>query len=200
MVLERRVEAAVKKEAYKLWQETRAPEHFTAYRKVKRLVKTAVAKAKVRKVIGKMKLGKAAGPDGVPVKAWEVLADSGINWLTQFLNRKTTKEGKMPDDWRNNSIDPIFKQRVDASECSNYRGIKLTSYTIKIYERLVDSRPRKMVPISQVHWGFIPRGPPRTPSFIARQVMEKYREKRKPSYLVFLNLEKAYDRLSRAVL
>ncbi|VDO90192.1 unnamed protein product [Heligmosomoides polygyrus] len=41
------VQAAVKrkKEAYKLWQKTRAPEHLTAYRKLKRLAKTAVAKA-----------------------------------------------------------------------------------------------------------------------------------------------------------
>ncbi|VDO94622.1 unnamed protein product [Heligmosomoides polygyrus] len=43
----------------------------------------------VRKAIGKMKLGKAAGPDGVPVEAWKVLGDLGINWLTQFLNRIT---------------------------------------------------------------------------------------------------------------
>ncbi|VDP14986.1 unnamed protein product [Heligmosomoides polygyrus] len=34
--------------------------------------------------------------------------------------------------------------------------------------------------------------------FIARQVMEKYREKRKPCYLAFLDLEKAYDRLPRS--
>ncbi|VDO84026.1 unnamed protein product [Heligmosomoides polygyrus] len=36
----------------------------------------------VRKAIGRMKLGKAAGPDGVPVEAWKVLRDLGINWLT----------------------------------------------------------------------------------------------------------------------
>ncbi|VDP55815.1 unnamed protein product [Heligmosomoides polygyrus] len=35
-----------KKEAYKLWQKTRAPEHLAAYRKLKRLAKTTVAKAK----------------------------------------------------------------------------------------------------------------------------------------------------------
>ncbi|VDO18875.1 unnamed protein product [Heligmosomoides polygyrus] len=42
------VQAAVKrkKEAYKLWQKTRAPEHLTACRKLKRLAKTVVAKVK----------------------------------------------------------------------------------------------------------------------------------------------------------
>ncbi|VDO77762.1 unnamed protein product [Heligmosomoides polygyrus] len=62
----------------------------------------------VHKAIGKMKLGKAAGPDDVPAEAWKVLGDLGINWLTQFLNR-ITKEGRMPDDWRNSTIVPIFK-------------------------------------------------------------------------------------------
>ncbi|VDP24192.1 unnamed protein product [Heligmosomoides polygyrus] len=102
----------------------------------------------VRKAIGKWKLGKAAGPDGVPVEAWKVLGDLGINWLTQFLNR-ITREGMMPDDWRNSTIVPIFKQKGDASECSNYRGIKLISHRMKIYERLVDSRLKGMVPIFQ---------------------------------------------------
>ncbi|VDO89556.1 unnamed protein product [Heligmosomoides polygyrus] len=42
------VQAAVrnKKEAYKQWQKTRAPEHLTVYSKLKRLAKTAVTKAK----------------------------------------------------------------------------------------------------------------------------------------------------------
>ncbi|VDP43058.1 unnamed protein product [Heligmosomoides polygyrus] len=118
--------------------------------------------------------------------------------MTQFLNR--TKEGKMPDDWRNSTIVSIFKQKGDASECSNYRGIKLISHTMKIYERLVDSRLMEMVSISQVQWGFMPERYTTNAIFIARQVMEKYRKKRKPCYLAFLDLEKAYDRLARAVI
>ncbi|VDP10891.1 unnamed protein product [Heligmosomoides polygyrus] len=93
-------------------------------------------------------IGKAAGPDVMPVEAWKVLGDCGVNWLTQFFNRVTI-EGKIPDDWRDSIIVPIFKQKGDASECSNYQGIKLISHTMKIYKRLVDSRLREMVTISQ---------------------------------------------------
>ncbi|VDO88509.1 unnamed protein product [Heligmosomoides polygyrus] len=70
---------------------------------------------------------------------------------------------------------------------------------MKIYKRLVDSRLREMVPISQVQWGFMPERSTTDAIFIARQVMEKYREKRKPCYLAFLDLEKAYDRPARAL-
>ncbi|VDP34696.1 unnamed protein product [Heligmosomoides polygyrus] len=146
-----------------------------------------------------MKLGKAAGPDEVPVEAWKVLGDCGVNWQTQFFN-KVTIEGKIPDDWRDSIIVPIFKQKGDASECSNYRGIKLISHKMKIYERLVDLRLREMVTTSQEQWGIIPERSTTDAIFVACQVMEKYREKRKPCYMAFLDLEKAYDRLPLAVL
>ncbi|VDO19287.1 unnamed protein product [Heligmosomoides polygyrus] len=71
---------------------------------------------------------------------------------------------------------------------------------MKIYERLVDSRLREMVTISQEQWGFIPERSTTDAIFIACQVMEKYREKRKPCYMAFFDLGKAYDRLLLALL
>ncbi|VDP37154.1 unnamed protein product [Heligmosomoides polygyrus] len=50
-----------KKEAYKLWQKTRAPEHLTAYRKLKRLAKAAVAKAKSAEMDALYEAGRATG-------------------------------------------------------------------------------------------------------------------------------------------
>ncbi|VDP11906.1 unnamed protein product [Heligmosomoides polygyrus] len=99
-------------------------------------------------------------------------------------------EGKMPDDWRGSIIVLIFKQEGNASKCSNYCGIKLISHTMKVYERLVDSKLREMVTISQKQWCSMPE----------RSTTDAYHEKRKPCYLAFQDLEKAYDRLPRAVL
>ncbi|VDP41097.1 unnamed protein product [Heligmosomoides polygyrus] len=69
---------------------------------------------------------------------------------------------------------------------------------MKVYERLVNSRLREFVTISQEQ--FMPERSTADAIFIARQVMEKCREKQKPCYMAFLDLDKAYDRLSRAVL
>uniref|UniRef100_A0A7I4Z3B2 Reverse transcriptase domain-containing protein n=1 Tax=Haemonchus contortus TaxID=6289 RepID=A0A7I4Z3B2_HAECO len=153
----------------------------------------------VRIAIEKMKVGKATGPDGVPIEAWEALGEHGIKWLTRFLNT-VSAEGRIPDAWRRSAIDPIFKQKGDAMDCSNYRGIRLAAHTIKLYERLVDSRLRDLVPISEDQIGFMPERSTTDAIFIARQIMEKYREKRRPCYLAFLDLEKAFDRLPREVL
>ncbi|VDO22267.1 unnamed protein product [Heligmosomoides polygyrus] len=143
------------------------------------LRKPVETQEEARNAFGKMKLGKAAGPDGVPVEAWKMLGNCGADTALQQSHDRGRRR---------------------ASECSNYRGIKLISHTIKIYERHVDWRLSEMVTISQEQWGFMPKRSTTDAIFPARQVMEKYRGKRKPCYMAFLDLEKAYDRLLRAAL
>nr|CDJ97133.1 endonuclease-reverse transcriptase HmRTE-e01 [Haemonchus contortus] len=50
----------------------------------------------VRRAMGKIKVGKASGPDGVPIEAWKALGEYGVKWLTRFLNT-VTAEGRIPD-------------------------------------------------------------------------------------------------------
>ncbi|XGW19105.1 hypothetical protein V3C99_003150 [Haemonchus contortus] len=47
---------------------------------------------------------------------------------------------------------------------------------MKMYERVVDSRLKELVPISQEQFGFMPDRSATDAIFIGRQVMEKYRE------------------------
>ncbi|EYC30358.1 hypothetical protein Y032_0005g2605 [Ancylostoma ceylanicum] len=86
----------------------------------------------------------------------------------------------MPEAWRDSIIVPIFKTKGDAMNCTKYRGIKLIAHTMKIYERLLDMRLREMVEISPDQFGFVPELSTIDAIFIARQLMEKYREKNKP--------------------
>ncbi|EYB84936.1 hypothetical protein Y032_0307g2033 [Ancylostoma ceylanicum] len=153
----------------------------------------------VRMAMKKMKAGKASGPDGIPVEAWRSLGELGVRWLTMFFNNITRSE-KIPEAWKDSIIVPIFKRKGDAMNCVNYRGIKLIAHTMKIYKRLLDMRLKDMVEIASDQFGFVPERSTIDAIFIARQVMETYREKNKPCHLVFLDLEKAYDRLPRAVL
>ncbi|EYC32478.1 hypothetical protein Y032_0003g1601 [Ancylostoma ceylanicum] len=133
----------------------------------------------IRKEMKKMKIGKAVGPDGVPVEAWKVLGESGLLWLTTFFNNITRSE-RIPDAWRDSVVIPVFKRKGDIMDCANYRGMKLTAYTMKVYERLLDSRLRDMVEIAADQFGFTSERSTIDAIFIARQVMEKYREKSKP--------------------
>uniref|UniRef100_A0A3Q2ZG34 Membrane protein, palmitoylated 7b (MAGUK p55 subfamily member 7) n=1 Tax=Kryptolebias marmoratus TaxID=37003 RepID=A0A3Q2ZG34_KRYMA len=50
---------------------------------------------------------------------------------------------KIPEEWRRSVLVSIFKNKGDVKSCSNYRGIKLMSHTMKIWERAVKARQEK---------------------------------------------------------
>ncbi|XP_071740778.1 uncharacterized protein [Rutidosis leptorrhynchoides] len=77
---------------------------------------------------------KAVGPDQIPIEAWRCLGDDGVRWLTNLFNTMF-RSAKMPMEWRLSEVIPIYKNKGDAQICSNYRGIKLLSRTMKFWER-----------------------------------------------------------------
>ena len=50
----------------------------------------------------------------------------------------------------------IYKQKGDALECGNYRGIKLLEIALKVYERVIERRIRERVHIHSNQFGFMP--------------------------------------------
>ena len=80
-----------------------------------------------------MKVGKAVGPDNIPIEAWIGLGEIAVDFLTTVFNKILESE-KMPDEWRNSVLVPIFKNKGDMQNCSNYRGIKLINHSMKLWE------------------------------------------------------------------
>ena len=89
-----------------------------------------------------MKHGKAMGPDGIPVEVWKSLGEEGVDMLLDLL-QKIFEQEKMPEEWRDSVIVLIFKEKGDIQDCGNYRGIKMISHTMKIWERIIDRRLRE---------------------------------------------------------
>jgi hypothetical protein len=86
-----------------------------------------------------MKGGKAMGLNGIPIEVWRTLGDVAIVWLTKLFNL-IFRSNKMPDEWRRSILVPIFKNKGDVQSCTNYRGIKLMSHTMKLWERIIEHR------------------------------------------------------------
>ena len=81
---------------------------------------TNISEKEVRDTLKKMKSGKAPGCTGVNVELFKKLGDEGIQMLCRLLN-KIWEEEKMPSDWEESEIVPIYKQKGDPLDCGNVR-------------------------------------------------------------------------------
>ena len=102
----------------------------------------------------------------------------------------------MPEEWRRSMLIPIYKNKGDAQCCGNYREIKLMSHTMKVWERIIETRLRDRKEISKQQYGFMTVKGTTDAMFALRMLMEKYREGQRELHCV-LDLEKAYDRVPR---
>ena len=128
----------------------------------------------IRKQLSKMGRNKACGPDDLPIEAVMVVAEMKPELLTYVLQR-TMADG-IPDTWKNSKLIPIFKNKGDILECNNYRGIKLMSHFMKLWERVIEARLREIVNIRENHFAFRPGMSTTEPVFALRQLhsLERY--------------------------
>ena len=61
----------------------------------------------------------------------------------------------MPNEWRTSIIIMLYKNMGDIQDCNNYRGIKLLSHTMKLWERVVEGRLRNETSMSENQFGFM---------------------------------------------
>ena len=88
----------------------------------------------------------------------------------------------------------------DALDTGNYRSPQLTEQAMNILERIVDGLIRQVVSIDDFQFGFVPGRGITDAIFAVQQMQEKYLAVNKRLYMVFMELEKAFDRIPRKVI
>lgn len=145
-----------------------------------------------------MKSGKAAGYDRITVEMLKS-GEGVVASLLYCLFNMCWKQGKVPSDWCKAVIVPLYKGKGSQQDCKNYRGISLLSVVGKLYAKVIirkvmSETERK---IWDVQAGFRKGMGCSDQVFSLRCIAEKYLAKNQKVYCVFVDLEKAYDRVMR---
>ena len=82
---------------------------------------------------------KAPGNDGILSKVIKQRIPVLLPHLHELLSL-CRREGKVPQDMRDDKIVTLFKNKGDRSDCNNYRGISLLSIVGKVFARVVFAR------------------------------------------------------------
>ena len=111
------------------------------------------------------------------------------------------KEGVIPQDFKDADLVHLYKNKGDSKVCDNHRGISLLSIAGKIYARILLNRLMDhiqdigLIPESQN--GFMPGRSTIDPCFSLRLLQEKCMLHGQDLYLLFIDLTKAFDTVSR---
>ena len=132
----------------KLINEENNRDHRTEEAEVVNEKVNCVSREEVKNVLRRMKKGKVIGPDELPVEVWKCMGEMGIEFLTRLFNRLLMGK-RMPEEWRRGVFIPIYKNKGDAQCCGNYKEIKLMSHTMKVWEKIIETRLRDRVEISK---------------------------------------------------
>src|SRR5664279_5259705 len=135
-----------------------------------------------------MKSNKASGPTGVVADMIKAAGVSGTAWVTDVCNA-VVKEGKIAYDWSKSWMMNVYKGKGDAIECGSYRGIKLLENVMKILERVIDGRVRRIVKVDDMQFGFMTGKGTTDATFVVRKLQEKYLAKKKDLWMAFVDLE-----------
>ena len=122
------------------------------------------------------------------------MGEEGLGWLTELFN-VILRTAKMPREWRFSTVIPLYKNKGDIKDCNNYKGIKLLSHTMKLWERVIARRLRKNISISENQFGFMPARSTIEAIYLLRRLIGVYRDRKWTFIWCLSTWKKAYDRV-----
>ena len=123
----------------------------------------------------------------------------GVKMLREVANDVLMKN-TLPEELKHSALVPLYKGKGDPLSPNSYRGIKLLEHGFKIVEKYLETRLRKLIRIADTQFGFMPGRGTVDAIFVTRQICEKYLAKSEKLHWIFIDLEKAFDRVPRTII
>ena len=161
-----------------------------------------ITREEVIYAIGKLKNGKSPGPDELISEFFKYAGDLTVNMLVKLFN-KLFDHGIYPKCWMECVIVPLFK-KGDVNDTNNYRGISLCNTSSKLYGIIINSRLQSWVTMNNItgehQAGFKKDYSTMDHIFTLLSVIQKQFVQNRKLYVAFIDLEKAFDSISRKLL
>ena len=139
------------------------------------------------------KRNSSPGEDGLPYEFFQSFSDILAPHITQAFNLIMMNPNYLPQQWKNGIIKLLYK-KGDRRELGNWRPITLLTTTYKILTGLIQKRMNLIIPklIHANQKGFVQN------RYILDNVLtvKLIREINEEGYIVFLDGEKAFDRVN----
>ena len=156
----------------------------------------------VQEVVSSLGNSKAAGWDRIPNEA---LKEGPVSLLVQLriLFNRVKNRSEVPSAWKRGRIVLVHKKGPTV-DINNYRPLTVLVSVSGIYTKLLNKRLTQVVEehklLGEVQHGFRKGRSGADCAFILNSVLWKNTAKSKKTHMAFIDLQKAYDSVDRAVL
>ena len=161
-------------------------------------MKTDITLTELNMAIRKLKKEKSPGPDKITNEMLQHLGNTAVKKLLDIYNL-SWKQGQVPQCWREATMIPILKRGKNKSKAQSYRPISLTSCVCKTLERIINQRLQLYLETENIiapqQAGFRQFKSTEDQTTHLSQVIEDAFQAQKSVLTVFIDLQKAFDKV-----
>ena len=148
----------------------------------------------IKTQIKKLKRRKAIGPDKIPYEVFIEANDETLEIYRKYLN-KLIYEHEIPEIWGEGEVMRNYKgKNKTKGKCSSERGITFASNFEKLLERIINERIKNIIKITEAQLGGKQGASTADHLILMKEMITEAKNGNKPLYMVFLDVEKAYDK------
>jgi Reverse transcriptase (RNA-dependent DNA polymerase)/zinc-binding in reverse transcriptase len=157
----------------------------------------AITVSEVEDAIAASATGSAPGADGLPFEFYKQFSPLLSPFLAELFNASLVS-GTLPRSSSRSLLTLIFKKKGSEDDLKNWRPIALLNCDRKLLSKIIASRIQSVAKdlIHPSQTGFVQGRRIQDNTMAIYQILDYYRHSPSPGTLVFLDQEKAYDRVN----